>query len=657
MHDEEAQPFKPEGSSSHPAIGNASLDTTPEQHHTLPPHLRKESPQFHLLIHAPEITAGVCKCLLSSYILDYPPPTLVGLQPHTGLSPPQGHKPDNSYMRNQNGIPDVSDYLKKQHNVKDQDAVLLVDGETTLFQLPPSVLLSSYEDASRRENAKLSSLYPEVALPAEERKYSVQRFNQSAFFASSQDDATSGTGSSSLRHHGFKLAMANKYTEDQLNDGVVLGTGSAMRRLFSAANKANNQVIRNDSSTFRTMFAQQRRIRDALFDLTQRASIWIRWQLWLHRQFGIDSAIRAEEEKERSAAAASDVGMGLDIESQMVYSIPETSDENKASRRIGIVMEGAEAAGIEIPYALKHATPPFEMHLAHLHPNTTAPNAASPSSTSGPNPAFPADIAWTDLPLFLSPDSKQLPAILSLPVSSEPSIPSQMTNNEIYESLWFHPYARSLLRQYLLRGSSQEVASEAASGGERWHDSRGGRGGVWTVDGEWIDAADICRGYGGEVFGDGDQWGWVERPAIFPVIPGAAPVPVAASPPPASQEAPVIKVMVVSAAGEVLGEKNSDGDVVSEDGSVLRPADQQQDGAEAQQGQETAQEVKTDQEGGEAAGQETESSSSPIAVMPDGSTKSLADLGVPQPPSSAAAKAVQPGTTGEDGIVFDTSSA
>lgn len=68
------------------------------------------------------------------------------------------------------------------------------------------------------------------------------------------------------------------------------------------------------------------------------------------------------------------------------------------------------------------------------------------------------------------------------------------------------------------------MASEAAVGGERWWDSRGGRGGVWTTEGEWLDAGDLCSPFGGDVFKDGDDfWGeegreTVEEPKVRVVV-------------------------------------------------------------------------------------------------------------------------------------------
>jgi hypothetical protein len=148
------------------------------------------------------------------------------------------------------------------------------------------------------------------------------------------------------------------------------------------------------------------------------------------------------------------------------------------------------------------------MHSAAFHDNATSASEhgtqrrlrerESDAESDSENP-LPTDATWFSIPMILSPERQHRPQIPSVLTSTTPSV---------HEKLWWHPHARRLLASYLRRSASKEFASEAAIGGERWWDRRGGRGGVWTSRGEWIDAGDLCAPFGEEVFGDGKE-GWV----------------------------------------------------------------------------------------------------------------------------------------------------
>lgn len=534
-------------------LSNLTLDLESGSYDTVPAQLKKENPQFHLLVHAPEINTGVCRCLLSSYILDYPPPTLVGYQPGALLS--QNDTESNTTY--QNGIPDVSDYLMSERRIKEEDAVLVVDGETTLFQLPSEVLLSSFAMESRHQNHELAEKYPPVKLHSPYGPQRVQRFNQSVFFASAR--TATNTLSDQARQILFahpKQAVASADSEaTHMNDATILGTGWSLRRLFHAASTANNQFARTDSETFRTMYAQQARVRASVFDSPRhRRSVWSIWKLWLTCKFSVDRAVRKEWEKESRASAMRDLGMGVDKEGAMIYTIPDgalsASDDlserkplTEDRHRVGYV-ESANASGLGIPDVLREEgiRGPFGLHPYHFHQNLTEKEAAreaEKAAASSPEtrdaeamteeaPLPDDETDWSSIPLLVDPNTGSVPPVISLPDYSSPAF-SDADEDDVWEKLWFQPYARTLLNQYLARSKSKEVASEAAVGGERWWDRRGGRGGVWTTEGEWIDTADLCASFGEDLFVDKKEiWGQrmvAQTPSGETVMVGAAGTP------------------------------------------------------------------------------------------------------------------------------------
>lgn len=74
--------------------------------------------------------------------------------------------------------------------------------------------------------------------------------------------------------------------------------------------------------------------------------------------------------------------------------------------------------------------------------------------------------------------------------------------------MWYQPWARALLRKYMRTPLGFDVAQSALLGGQEWWDLRGGKGGIWTGQGEWMDYGEVCRGFERDIFEDGfGPWG------------------------------------------------------------------------------------------------------------------------------------------------------
>ncbi|KAF2091961.1 hypothetical protein K490DRAFT_61409 [Saccharata proteae CBS 121410] len=93
----------------------------------------------------------------------------------------------------------------------------------------------------------------------------------------------------------------------------------------------------------------------------------------------------------------------------------------------------------------------------------------------------------------------------------------------LWTRLWFQPYARALLRRIMRASTATELIHEMEDSDsdsdpdQLLHqsfsrDSRGGRGGVWTSNAEWLSWGDVCAGDGADeaVFHDG-KGVWLEE--------------------------------------------------------------------------------------------------------------------------------------------------
>ncbi|KAI4738584.1 hypothetical protein E4T50_10961 [Aureobasidium sp. EXF-12298] len=440
---------------------------------TAPSGLKKENPQFHLLIHAPKITSNVCRSLLSSFLLDYPTPTLIGYRP----SPPNETKEGDFWL--DYGLADVTEYLTEQNRISDHDSIAIVDGESTIFQLPSEALLAEYDAQTKKANAELGSKYHDI--PVKTAKYQMVEQPHSGYLS--------------------RFRLPERRQKTLLNSNLAIGSGSGLRHLFTTALDQNTRIERTDRDTFNTMFAQQGLLR------TSQAKEQRELKTWLSRNVLPSNKKVKTKLAEDLVAAKQDLGMGLDYRATIFQTIPATAQHVADS-----VIPLSEYPTFPVPKSFKGLPNPFTLHASTPHLNSTSAILVQKQDK------LPFDLHWTDIPLFTNPKSQQVPSLISMlppkanqKVKAESNLLTAPDTNmrELWESMWFFPYARPLLKQYLSKSTSKEIASEAAIGGERWYDARGGRGGVWTVENEWLDAADLCAPFGKEIFEDGYR-GWAE---------------------------------------------------------------------------------------------------------------------------------------------------
>lgn len=147
---------------------------------------------------------------------------------------------------------------------------------------------------------------------------------------------------------------------------------------------------------------------------------------------------------------------------------------------------------IHLPWDLNSTSPPFSQYVV---------------SSASPDPPI---TKLDDMPGSKSKNSWQeveLATNVIIPGSSVPAslnfYGNQGSLNDMWTKMWYHPYARALMRQYI-RSPEGPIAAEAArAGGDKWWDLRGGKGGIWTGKGEWLEWNEVCGVYDNEVFGDG----------------------------------------------------------------------------------------------------------------------------------------------------------
>jgi hypothetical protein len=156
------------------------------------------------------------------------------------------------------------------------------------------------------------------------------------------------------------------------------------------------------------------------------------------------------------------------------------------------ISAAAFANPIHLPRDLNSTLAPFSQYIvSSLHPDP-------PITTLDDMPGAWEKNSWEEIELATNVivPGASVPASLNF-------YGNEVLLSSMWSQMWYQKYARALMRQYI-RSPAGPIAAEAAQeGGEKWWDLRGGKGGVWTDRGEWLDWNEVCGAFDSEVFGDG----------------------------------------------------------------------------------------------------------------------------------------------------------
>jgi hypothetical protein len=161
-----------------------------------------------------------------------------------------------------------------------------------------------------------------------------------------------------------------------------------------------------------------------------------------------------------------------------------------------------------------HTLDPAKDRSPNPLPYLTKPLQHNDDLDSLPN----AKKGWAELPLWTNTYTGAVPALLHLNHPIPPPSASKRDENKEEEGmkvfkvdwkdLWFHPHARALTRAAMRVPQGSLAWHAAAVGGDALWDTRGGVGGVWTMQQNWLgfnEEGGVCKGREmvDGVFGDG----------------------------------------------------------------------------------------------------------------------------------------------------------
>ncbi|KAH0556218.1 hypothetical protein GP486_005856 [Trichoglossum hirsutum] len=426
---------------------------------------KKTKQSFHLLIPASEANSNLCKTLLSAFILNYPPPTLINFNKTF-----DGENGDGGSHTGK--IRGVWDYLAKGEHTADDDIVLVIDGYDVWFQLPPEVMIKRYyrviNEANKRLKSKYGTVYHGQGLDG-----GVARFAETVVYAADklcwpnpkEDPACRSIPESTLPRN----AWGPRTDEDPdgrlnrprfLNSGNVIGPVADVKAVYGAAVvkvEYQGRGSMGDQFVFSEIFGEQEDDRNAV-----RAPK--------------SGAVRAGD-MVAAEGQRYEFGICLDYGAAMFQTMTHSHDDIEYLVYNGTTYPSVVSEGYQVESQSQHIL-------------------TLPEDVASLKPPHPT-ISWKDLPLGTNLHVPSIPALLHF--NGEKSY-----LHDWWPRMWYHGHARALLRLHT-RSPLRPIAE--AEEGQSWWDMKGGwggKGGVWTDGGEWMDWKDVCGRFEDAVFGDGE---------------------------------------------------------------------------------------------------------------------------------------------------------
>ncbi|EAW09896.1 glycosyltransferase domain-containing protein [Aspergillus clavatus NRRL 1] len=503
-----------------PAIGRSD---------TLPNTLRKANPSFHLVLPAGQKNAALCRTITSAMILNYPPPTLV----RYGRKLPEGSS-EYDYMVDR--VTGIYNFLEYTSHVHDDDFVLIADGYNVFFQLPPEVLIQRFQTILRENNAKLRKKYGLATVEHPFRKglaETLQKYSQRVLFGAGKEcfpNLTADAGCvtvppSSLPPdaYGWKTdthPQGHLTRPRWLHPGTVIGQAADLKLIYAEVLRfvEEDRHKRGDYLALTQMYGRQEYVRE--LDRRESSS---RFKEWFYRQIGISDAVNIADVSPRlETGHRYEYGIGVDFESRLFFNTRKSKRDIEWLRHHNISKTSSAQMQHGVPREKRLLLPaelfpgrignPFQQPVFSKNEQVKPPL----NSTLDMLPST-KNHTWRNMPLLTNIHAASIPALIHLdeekvvekdgnewPVKHT----ERLMRDTWWSKMWYQPWARALLRKYVRSPTGFDAAQSALLGGQDWWDLRGGKGGVWTDKGEWIDYAEVCTGFEEEVFDDElGRWG------------------------------------------------------------------------------------------------------------------------------------------------------
>ncbi|EPE02805.1 hypothetical protein F503_01546 [Ophiostoma piceae UAMH 11346] len=459
-------------------------------------HGRKRTSKLHLLVPASNPHVQLCRALVSSAILGYPPAVLSGWNGTGDLDASITHL---AKVRN------VVRYLDSIPPSDDDDLILIIDGYDVIMQLPAEIMIQRYFAVTEAANAKLAARFgdgytslPHAHRPRQSILFGPDKLCWPVDFRRPACFAAPETG---LPKDAFGIGDDDSNSQPRwLNSGTIMGPVGSMREMFAA-------TIDRIQATYDPEYI----CRES--DQMYMSDVWGEQEYARSmREFQLKTTGHADEQE-----YVPDGG----VEEKW---IPDIAPGQKTEYQIGLDYESSlfqSWAGYErfldlLPYNGTNYTalvtqnvndaPDFKPYEISLPTAVTSSLAHLLSSVSRAHNTNPFDLVTT---LHLGTNLVTRHVYGLFHCTGEKGY-----LDELWGRLWFYPYAKELLSAAITSVKSGADISTTPVNGRLWKGAKTYPAtpadvngevayGAWAdLSNEWLDWGQLCREHEGVLFGE-----------------------------------------------------------------------------------------------------------------------------------------------------------
>jgi hypothetical protein len=475
-------------------------------------------------------------------VLNYPPATVVNLFEEF----------DSASQREKARVERIKAYLNGKW-VKEDDLLLIVDGQDTWFQLPSEVMIRQYQNVVADASKRLLDQYG-----VDDNGW--QKFNQTIIFGA---EKTCEVGEEMCKFAPDSPLPGNIYGKGTgnstqttpakyLDAGMMMGRAKDLRKLYEAAAGRFGDES-SAQSVFAAIFGEQQQAREAEVPgkkpkpanteavVESQSSRWFSWFS------GPGTANTRRDTESAPRDSTREFSMGLDYTHTLFQTLLYPAEEELVplSHDNSVELEkykrpDTPTPPLDLPSILQTARPPFwtpDVSKHNPNPQDKPSYMAPLRITADLDTTQPATTSWAQVKLIQNTYTGAIPAIFHLnskhatphkhkradpefpPSHQAPDASDDNDNADddsdpptapiTWKSLWYSSHERALLRSYFRIAQTPLAFHKAAVGGDTMWDARGGRGGVWTAENDmWLPWGEIDGVCGAleqleRVFGDG----------------------------------------------------------------------------------------------------------------------------------------------------------
>ena len=445
--------------------------------------------------------ANYCKTILSSAILNYPEPMLIGFAGSKQKEEDADSTMDLAQrVSRKTSILGIDKHLRNISTTRDEDLVIIADGLNTWFQLRPQTLLDRYFESNRNADERIRKEFGVTADVLSIRQKIIFGAQRDCSPWNSEDPACAAVPESTLPRDIYgpqtdaevseKKDPFTKHRPRYINSGFAMGPVKEMRKLYAEAAKRvmGDQHLQEEGKVLGQLFAEQEMARESY--KMPPASALARLGSWLSSFWENASAVKDRQAQQlRETDLSREFGIGLDYASGLAFEAAHADDD----------MEFVKFGDVESVHAANAKHGISDSRLSQIGPDI---GASLPPFWTYSHELLPSrNISWTNVSLLTNAWTGVTPAVIQHDMRHYAT--SGSLRETWWSNIWYQKYARKMFDVHIqIPIGAVAVSGYDAASRRQWWGIEDWKGGARNETKFWWRYEDVCGGTETEVFRD-----------------------------------------------------------------------------------------------------------------------------------------------------------